>query len=156
MELSGEVLSGYFFDGVPGPQFVSHEAFRMLQEPQPKTLSTGSMRPTLHLSAAWDFRRSGLPSRIASTHLVYHGTRLVMVSKRSGKNLEIMVRPDDQHMAEYFKLFKDLLSREFNPLQKIVIETINGESAAQSPFAAALRQFGFRSARSALELWREY
>ncbi len=31
MELSGEVLTGYFFEGVPGPQFISHEAFRMLQ-----------------------------------------------------------------------------------------------------------------------------
>jgi ATP-dependent Lhr-like helicase len=27
MELSGEVLSGYFFEGVPGPQFISHEAY---------------------------------------------------------------------------------------------------------------------------------
>ncbi len=35
MELSGEVLSGYFFAGTSGPQFISHEAFRMLQEPLP-------------------------------------------------------------------------------------------------------------------------
>jgi ATP-dependent Lhr-like helicase len=36
MELSGEVLSGYFFEGITGLQFVSHEAFRMLQEALPQ------------------------------------------------------------------------------------------------------------------------
>ena len=97
----------------------------------------------------------GLPSRIASTHLVYHGSRLVMISKRTGKNLEIMVPADDEHLSEYFTLFKDLLAREFNPVKKIVIETINGEPAMKSPYPEPLRQFGFRSARSALELWRE-
>ncbi len=36
MELSGEILSGYFFEGIPGAQFISHEAFRFLQEPLPE------------------------------------------------------------------------------------------------------------------------
>ena len=29
MELSGEILAGHFFEGVPGPQFASHRAFRL-------------------------------------------------------------------------------------------------------------------------------
>ncbi len=33
MELSGEILSGYFFEGIPGIQFCSHDAFRFLNEP---------------------------------------------------------------------------------------------------------------------------
>ncbi len=157
MELSGEVLSGYFFEGVSGPQFVSHEAFRMLQEPLPKdaVFWVNAADPAspcgLGLTAL-----SGLPSRIASTHLVYHGSGLVMISKRSGKNLEILVQPDDAHLAEYFALFKDLLAREFNPVQKITIEAVNGEPALQSPYATALKGYGFRSARNALELWKEY
>jgi ATP-dependent Lhr-like helicase len=36
MELSGEVLTGWFFRGVPGPQFISHQAFRMLQRKFPE------------------------------------------------------------------------------------------------------------------------
>ena len=36
MELSGEILSGYFFEGIPGVQFISHEAFRFLNEPLPE------------------------------------------------------------------------------------------------------------------------
>ncbi|EKD35907.1 MAG: hypothetical protein ACD_75C01730G0001, partial [uncultured bacterium] len=32
MELSGELLAGYFFTGIEGPQFISPEAFRLLQK----------------------------------------------------------------------------------------------------------------------------
>ena len=157
MELSGEVLSGYFFENLAGPQFISHEAFRMLHESLPQDAvfwinATDPASPCgLGLSSL-----PGLPSRLASTHLVYHGSKHVMISKRSGKNLEIMVPPDDAHLVEYFRLFKDLLGREFNPVQKITIETVNGEPALLSPYAGALKVFGFRSARNALELWKEY
>ncbi len=79
-----------------------------------------------------------------------------MSAKRQGKSLEILVPSDDAQLAEYFTLFKDLLTREFNPLQKITIETINGEPATKSPYAEALKKFGFRSARNVLEMWKEY
>jgi len=156
MELSGEVLSGYFFEGVPGPQFVSPEAFRMLREPLPKesTFWINAADPASPCGLGLE-GLTGLPSRIASTHLVYHGGRLVMISKRTGKNLEIMVPADDEHLSGYFVLFKDVLGREFNPVKKIVIETINGEPALKSPYLEPLKQFGFHSARSTLELWRE-
>ena len=36
MELSGEILSGHFFEGIPGLQFISPEAFRFLNEPLPE------------------------------------------------------------------------------------------------------------------------
>jgi ATP-dependent Lhr-like helicase len=97
----------------------------------------------------------GLPPRVASTWLVYHGSRLVMVAKRLGKGLDIFSAPGDRHLPEYFHLFKDLLNREFKPAQKILVETINNEPALISPYSEALRQFGFRSSRNALELWRE-
>jgi ATP-dependent Lhr-like helicase len=156
MELSGEVLSGYFFEGLPGPQFISPEAFRMLREPLPKDsifwINAADPASPCGLGLS---EITGLPSRIASTHLVYHGSRMVMISKRTGKNLELMVSSDDKHLSEYFILFKDLLRREFNPVKKIVIETINAEPALKSPYLEPLKQFGFRSTRSALELWRE-
>jgi ATP-dependent Lhr-like helicase len=157
MELSGEVLSGYFFEGISGPQFISHEAFRMLQEqlPQDAVFWVNAVDPASLCGLGLE-SLPGLPARIPSTHLVYHGSRLVMISKRSGKNLEIMAQPADEHLAEFFTLFKDLLTREFNPLQKISIETINGEPAIKSPYAEALKKFGFRSARNVLELWKEF
>jgi ATP-dependent helicase Lhr and Lhr-like helicase len=157
MELSGEVLSGYFFEGLSGPQFISHEAFRVLQEPflQDSVFWINAADPA-SLCGLGLAPVKGLPARMSSTFLVYHGSRLVMISKRLGKGLDIFATPEDKHLAGYFGLFKDLLSREFNPLQKIGVEVINGVPALQSPYAAALKQYGFKTARNTLELWREF
>jgi ATP-dependent Lhr-like helicase len=98
----------------------------------------------------------GLPSRITSTHLVYHGSRLVMISKRNGKSLDILAVREDPYLPEYFSLFKDMLAREFNPIQKISVATINNEPVLRSPYAEALKQFGFHATRNAMELWKEF
>jgi ATP-dependent Lhr-like helicase len=158
MELSGEVLSGWFFRGVRGLQFISPEAFRMLKEPLPvdAVYWLSATDPASLCGLALEPLRQQLPPRIASTHLVYHGSRLVLVSKRVGKALDIRVPPDDLHLREYLAFFKDLLGREFRPATKISVEEINGEPALKSPFAGALRAFGFRPARTGLDLWREY
>ena len=100
--------------------------------------------------------RQQLPPRIASTHLVYHGSRLVLVSKRLGKALDIRIPADDPNLREYFAVFKEMLGREFRPLSKISVEEINGEPALKSGYVEALRAFGFRSSRTGLEMWREY
>ncbi len=157
MELSGEVLSGYFFEGLSGPQFISHEAFRMLQEPLPQdTVFWVNAADPASLCGLGFGPLTGLPARIASTYLVYHGSQLVMVLKRLGKSTEILVQPQDSRLTAYFGLFKDIISREFNPLKKITIETINGKPALRSLYTDVLKKFGFRSSRNALELWKEY
>ncbi len=157
MELSGEVLSGYFFEGLPGPQFISHEAFRLLQQPLPQDalfwIDAADPASLCGLSLG---ALLGLPSRLASTHLVYHGSRLVMLSRRSGRSLNLFTEPGDARLSDYFSLFKDILNREFNPIQKISVERINGEPALRSPYREALKRLGFRSTRNSLELWREY
>lgn len=157
MDLSGEVLSGYFFEGIPGPQFISHDAFRVLQDelPQDSVFWINAADPASLCGLGLRLVQ-GLPPRIVSNYLVYHGNRVVMILRRLGKNLDIFVSPGDPRLADYFVLFKDLLTREFKPAQKISIETINGESALRSPHAGALKQFGFRSGRTGLELWKEY
>jgi ATP-dependent Lhr-like helicase len=158
MELSGEVLSGHFFEGIPGLQFVSHEAFRTLQEslPEDSVFWINAADPASLCGVPLEPLKPLLPPRVSSTHLVYHGSRLVMVSKRLGRGLDIRVGPDDPRLPEYLSLFKDLLTREFNPLQKSAVEEINGEPALKSPYAEALKRSGFRSSRTGLELWREY
>ncbi len=158
MELSGEALSGWFFRDVSGLQFVSHEAFRMLKEPFPDDAVywLSATDPASLCGIAPEPLKSGLPPRIVSTHLVYHGSKLVMVSKRLGRSLDIRVQPDDPHLREYFAFFKDLLGREFQPPSKVSVEEINGGPALGSVYASTLRAFGFRAARTGLELWREY
>ena len=158
MELSGEILSGHFFEGIPGLQFISPEAFRFLNEPR-------SEEPVYWLNAADPASLCGikleawkglLPSRIPSTHLVYRGTRLVVISRRNGGSLEILAPPLDPRLPDYLAFFRVLLTREFSPEKIILVETINGQSALGSEYAGPLKEFGFSRGYKGLELVKKY
>ena len=141
MELSGEVLSGYFFHGIPGPQFISHRAFRLLQRKLPEDVVywVNAIDPTSLCGVQLDALRGNLPKRVDRTHLVYQGKRLVLVSKRSGKSLTFHVPPDDPDLQRYLCSLRHLLTRRFRPLHRITIETINEDHAVRSPYLDALR-----------------
>lgn len=158
MELSGEVLSGYFFEGIPGPQFISHDAFRVVQQPFPQgtIYFMSAIDPASLCGIGLELFKPELPPRVASTHLVYHDSRLVLISNRLGKKLHFNTGPEDRNISDYLTLFKDLLTRDFKPVHKITVETINGQPALRSPYAPALKQFGFRPSRAAFELWKQY
>jgi len=141
MELSGEVLTGYFFQGVPGPQFISHEAFRMLQRkfPEEPVYWICATDPASVCGIRLDALKGKLPRRVPGTHLVYHGSKLVMESRRNAKTLIFHVPETDPHLQSYLGLLHHLLTRRFQPMRRIVIETINGEDASRSPYADALK-----------------
>ncbi|MDP1992750.1 MAG: DEAD/DEAH box helicase [Syntrophales bacterium] len=158
MELSGEILSGYFFEGIPGVQFISHEAFRFLNEPLPEEsiywLNAGD--PASLCGIRLEALKGSLPSRIPSTHMVYHGKRPVLISRRNGSILEFLVSPDDPHIRDYLYFFKVLLTREFQPEKMILVETINEKPALESEYSGALRDCGFTGYYKGLELERKY
>jgi ATP-dependent Lhr-like helicase len=66
----------------------------------------------------------------------------MMVSKRNGKDLVIRVAPDDPSLPEVLVVLRHLLTRKFQPMKRVSIETINGEKALHSPYLPALRAFG--------------
>lgn len=141
MELSGEILAGYFFKGVPGPQFISREAFRMLQGkfPEDAVYWVCAADPASVCGMRLDSLKGKFPRRVPGTHLVYHGKRLVMESRRNARVLIFHVPEDDPHLQSYLELLHHLLSRRFQPMSRIVIETINGEDASGSSYAASLK-----------------
>jgi ATP-dependent Lhr-like helicase len=141
MELSGELLSGYFFKDIPGLQFISPRAFQVLQgkPAEHKIYWLNATDPVSLCGVQIDALRGDLPRRIPGNHLVYDGVRLVAVSQQNGRNLAFNVTPDDPHLAEYLGVFRHLLGRQFQPLRRIVIGTINGQPAAESPYLAALK-----------------
>jgi len=158
MEMSGEILSGNFFTGIPGLQFMSHKAYRMLDQglPSDQVYWLNAADPASLCGSGLEGVREQLPARLPSTHLVYHGVRLVLVSRRYGKELSIKTEADDPQLPEYLSFFKVLLGREFNPRKRISVERINGISAASSAYAAPLKAFGFEQSYDGLELWRKY
>ncbi len=130
MELSGEVLTGYFFGGVPGPQFISHEAFRMLQRkfPEDSVYWICAADPASVCGLRLDALKGKLPRRLPGTHLVYHGRNLVMESRRNGKSLIFHVSESSAHLQSYLGVLHHLLARRFQPARRIVIETSTGIS----------------------------
>ena len=49
------------------------------------------------------------------------------------------VPPDDPRLPEHTGVLRHLLTRPFQPVKRIAIETINDEKAPQSPYVDALR-----------------
>jgi len=143
MELSGEVLSGYFFEGIPGLQFVSHRGLRVLQAGLPEEEIYWICAADPASACGLGLPVTGLPSRLASNHLVYHGSRLVLVSRRRGTEVELRVAPEDYSLLEYLRVYTDLLNRDVAPRKAVRVEKINGSAARESPYKGAFLDCGF-------------
>jgi ATP-dependent Lhr-like helicase len=141
MELSGEVVSGYFFKEIPGPQFMSHSGFQMLQRLSldKEVFWINAQDPASMCGLQLQALKQYLPSRLPSNHLVYAGSRLVLTSLRNGNELIFNVNSDDADIQAYIGVLRHLLSRQFRPLKQVTIQTINGRDAARSPYVDALR-----------------
>jgi len=158
MELSGECLSGLFFEGIPGIQFCSHEAFRFLNEPmaEDRAYWMWAADPASLCGIRLDSLKGLLPSRVPSTHVAYRGRKLMVVSRRNGGLLDFRTSPDDPLIPCCLSFFKALLTREFSPEKIITVETINGKPALESDYAWALKEFGFSGGYKGLELVKKY
>ncbi len=157
MELSGEVLSGYFFRDLPGPQFISPRAFQILQGrlPVKKIFWLNAIDPASLSGLPLEAVKGELPRRMPGNHIVYQGTRLVIVSQQNGRTLVIKAPPDDPNLAEYYGFLRHLLSRQFQPLRRINIDTINGEAAIDSPYLDSLKtSFDVMSHNEGLIIYR--
>ncbi|HVN72574.1 MAG TPA: ATP-dependent helicase, partial [Desulfomonilia bacterium] len=158
MELSGEILTGYFFDGIPGVQFISFDAFRFLNDPLPgeEVYWVNAVDPASLCGIRLDSLKGKLPSRIPSTHLVYRGKRPVLISRRNGSVLNFLIPHDDPLILSCLTLFKAQFGREFSPEKIITVTTINGKPALESDYAGPLRDFGFIGEYKGLELEKRY
>ncbi|MEO6098104.1 MAG: ATP-dependent helicase, partial [Fibrobacteria bacterium] len=158
LELSGEVLSGHFFDGIPGLQFLAPQAMRALQAPHPN--------PAIYWMAATDPASPcalgleglpyALPPRLASTHLVFHGAELTLISRRLGKDLTIRVPPRHTYLLGYLGPLRHLVDRAFMPVKSLEVETVNGEAVMGSPYLQDLLDAGFEQGFRNFALRKRY
>ena len=158
MELSGEVLAGYFFEGVSGLQFASPEAFRMLQQPLPSdaVFYINATDPASLCGVKLEGLGLPLPRRISSNYLVFHGNKLVLVLGKNGSDVRFYTSLDDPRMQSYLGIFHLLLNRPVIPVPFIRVERINGEPVLESPFQQPLLRFGFTRSYRDLVLRRAY
>jgi ATP-dependent helicase Lhr and Lhr-like helicase len=156
LELSGEIVAGHFFDGIPGLQFAAHQAIRKLAEPLPadRLYFINACDPaslcSLGLPGLPD-----LPRRIASHWTVFRGRDLVLTLEKSGRDLTIVPPPGDPVIEPALGIYPFLLGRQFNPMTSTTVETINGQDAQASPYVDHLRRIGFVNEYRGLSLWRK-
>jgi len=141
MELSGELVTGQFFEGIAGLQFASPEAFRILRMglPDDAVYWINAADPASLCGVAVEGLKANLPKRLASTHLVYHGPRLVVVSERRAKRITFYTEPSHPRTRDYLDVFGHMLGRSFLPHASLCVETINGVAATGSPYLEVFR-----------------
>ncbi len=158
MELSGEALSGYFFRDIPGLQFVTHESLRALNS----SLShdavwwVNATDPVSLCGMQIECMKEMLPPRVKSNWLVYLGSELVMTVKRNGREVLCYAESGDPLIPGYCRVFRDIVSREFNPAKSVLVETINGEPADKCEYAKPFAGAGFSVTYKGLELRKKY
>ncbi|WP_034641802.1 DEAD/DEAH box helicase [Desulfovibrio inopinatus] len=137
MEFSGEVLAGVFFDEIPGPQFAAPDL--VTSPPDPDAVYwINAADPASVCGLSISGLRATHPDRRPTTHLCYHGNRLVFLSQRLGKNLIFHEPPDSPGLERYLLPLTHLLTRTVSPLPRIKVETINDLPAGQSPYLSCL------------------
>jgi ATP-dependent Lhr-like helicase len=141
MEYSGEIIGGYFFKGIPGPQFISQSAFRLIQRPLPEkeVWWINATDPASLCGLPLNGLKEVLPRRVEGNYLVYKGNRPIMISTKKGKGLTFSIPPNNPLIQTAFAPLHHMLTRSFQPMRRILIETINRERAAESPYLDALR-----------------
>ncbi len=158
MELSGEIWSGHFFQGIPGLQFASAKALRLLNSglPQEHVFWLNAADPASVCGLGLEPLRGSLPRRIAANCLVYHGIHHVLSVLRNGRSLAVFVEPDHPRLGDYYRIFNDLVNREFNAPAAIKVQTVNDIPAARSAYKESLLRSGFREEYKALVLRKQY
>ncbi|SFG93538.1 ATP dependent helicase, Lhr family [Desulfotomaculum arcticum] len=159
MEFSGEIYAGHFFAQITGLQFVSREANRFLRRGglnEESIYWLNAADPASPCGLKLPGMDEDLPARLPTNYIVFHGARLKVVAKRNGKELLIKAEPGDPAVPAYFAFCKTFLTREFNPLKSVVVETVNGRPVTESPYKKALQSIGFTGEYKSLVLRRQY
>jgi ATP-dependent Lhr-like helicase len=157
MELSGEAVAGHFFEGIAGLQFASPQALRLLESGLPETVWwISAADPASPCALGLQGLPYEAPPRLASTHLVFHGAGLAVISRRNGRDLAIRVPPRHKYLGGYLTALRALADREGAPPKGIETETVNGEPVLGSPYLEDLLEAGFEKGFKTLSLRKRW
>ena len=145
MELSGEIVCGHFFSGINSLQFMSQNAFHVLKNGlnEDAVFWLNACDPASMCGIKLEGLPYRFPRRVSSTHLVYHGTKPVLISTKNGRELEFLVPPGSPYIADCQGFFNTLLTRDFRPVNAIRVGKVNSIPVRKSPYREALESCGF-------------
>ncbi len=145
MELSGEIIAGHFFEDIPGIQFISASALQILKKglPEDTVYRINATDPASLCSLAIPALAKKFPKRLVSSHLLYHGTELVMISRKNGFELECFFSTDNPHRFRYIDQFKELALRQYRPIFPLAVQFINAKPVQTSEYLSCFLDAGF-------------
>ncbi|MDQ8184865.1 DEAD/DEAH box helicase [Pelagicoccus sp. SDUM812002] len=138
LELSGEIVGGRFFEGVPGLQFASKEALRRLRKPFPEKAIfwMSATDPASLCGIGLEATHRALPKRLSAVRLVYRGCELVGSAQRGGKVLHFHVQANEPDLPQIVSQMADAIG--LSSMSQLKLETINGEDARSSSYLESL------------------
>lgn len=146
LELAGELVAGHFIAGVTGLQLAAPLALERLRAPPAdRPLWHAAQDPASACGLDIAALRGTLPSRLAGTHLLWHGATLVAVVRRGGAILEPLVSADDSRLAACLTVFLNRTARPQSGSHGWVIERIGDDTAARSAYRPLLSRLGFHA-----------
>ena len=152
MELSGEVMCAPFFNGIQGLQFMYPATWHKLQQDLPRQALfwLNALDPASACGLNIPGLTEGLPARQGANLLVYLGAQPALVLGANGR-LDVHLPPAHPRLPDCLACLRLLLQRDFDPLDVVTVERVNGTEARHGPYAGALRAAGFHGVTS-LEL----
>lgn len=137
MELAGEVIIGHFFTGLSTPQFISAKSLSTLQTNAPllDNFWIAATDPVSPCGLGLDWQ--ALPQRRVGNYLSFEGGQLALVVENRGKDLTYHLPWDDPNLDRTNAVLTHLVE---DRRLRIHIQSINGESARQSPFIGSLER----------------
>jgi ATP-dependent Lhr-like helicase len=155
MELAGELIAGRFFADIQSLQFASPSILKDLEaaEAVKGLYWMNAVDPASPAGLAIEGLDPRLPARTSTGRLYFRGEELIAVSNKSGKELSICISYNDPDVSLLVELFKIPRARRVLPEKKLLIETINGNSASKSEFLPCFIKAGFIPDRGKLMFW---
>ena len=134
MELAGEVVQGWFCNGLGGPQFASPAGIqRLTRRPAaPPSWWINATDPASPCGLSLDWPQ--LPQRRGANYLAFLNSDLALVVENLGKRLSYHVDPDHPDLDAVHAVLAHLITHH----RRLEVLDINGESARKSPYLAAL------------------
>ncbi len=133
MELAGEVIAGYFFKGLSGPQFITPTALhRFHAHRSPRCLWMSALDPASPCGLSLDWPE--LPPRREGHYLSFLDGVLALTIEAQGQRLHFLLPPEHENIDAIIAPLCHLAAQR----KRIRLATINGQPARQSPYLAAL------------------
>ena len=159
MELRGEVRRGYFVQGLGGAQFALPNAVELL-----RAAKDDAEAPMIVMSASdpanpYSLNLDNVP-RVAHERprgrgamLVTRGGRVLLSAERGGRRLFIAPDLSAEETTAAARALLHRLTEGSTARRDVIVESVNGDPAVTSPFAASLGAAGLRATTSGLRYY---